>query len=168
MSRAGIGYDVHRFEAGRRLILGGVEIPSDQGLAGHSDADVILHAAMDALLGAAGLGDIGVHFPPTDEAWRDISSLVLLEQVGALLEAEWQIINLDLMVIAEHPRIGPYRYAMREKIATTLHLRTDQVNIKATSNEGLGFIGRAEGIAALATASIEARERPVARAHRDQ
>ncbi len=154
MTRVGFGYDVHRFEDGRRLVLGGVEIPSPQGLSGHSDADVVLHAVMDALLGAAGLGDIGVHFPPTDEKWRGSSSLDLLRIVHDLLPGDWQIENIDATVVAEYPRIGPYRDAMRQAIATTLQLEPSRVNIKATTNEQLGFIGRGEGIAALACAAL--------------
>lgn len=154
MTRVGFGYDVHRFEAGRRLVLGGIEIPSPRGLAGHSDADVVLHAVMDALLGAAGLGDIGVHFPPTDEQWRDRSSIDLLRTVRDMLPPGWQIENVDATVVAEHPRIGPYREAMRQAMATALQLDVSRVNIKATTNEQLGFVGRGEGIAALACAAL--------------
>lgn len=154
MTRVGFGYDVHAFAEGRRLILGGVEIPSALGLAGHSDADALLHALMDALLGAAGLGDIGVHFPPSDEKWRDSNSLDLLRIVCDLLPDGWSIENVDCTVIAEHPRIGPYRDSMRNAIAEALHLDPSRVNIKATTNEQLGFVGRGEGIAALACAAL--------------
>ncbi len=154
MSRVGIGYDVHQFASGRKLILGGVEIPSRQGLDGHSDADVLLHAIMDALLGAAGLGDIGVHFPPGEEEWRDRSSLDLLSIVLELLPDGWTIENVDATVIAQFPRVGPYRDAMRDTIAAALRVDAIRVNIKATTNENMGFIGRGEGIAALATASL--------------
>lgn len=154
MTRVGLGYDVHRFVGGRRLVLGGVEIPSPQGLEGHSDADVVLHAVMDALLGAAGLGDIGVHFPPTDETWRDSSSLDLLRIVQSMLPPGWVIENIDATVVAELPRIGPHRESMRQTIATALQIDPSRVNIKATTNERLGFIGRGEGIAALACVSV--------------
>lgn len=154
MTRVGIGYDVHRLVAGRRLVLGGIEIPSELGLSGHSDADVLLHAVMDALLGAAGLGDIGVHFPPSDEKWRDSDSVELLRIVRDLLVPNWRIENVDTTVIAEQPRVGPYRSAMRQSIATTLRLDLSCVNIKATTNEQLGFIGRGEGIAAIACATL--------------
>ena len=154
MTRAGIGYDVHQFAEGRRLVLGGVEIPSPQGLEGHSDADVLLHAIMDAILGAAALGDIGVHFPPGEEAWRDRSSLDLLGIVLDLLPDGWTIENVDATVIAQFPRIGPYRDVMQQTISAALRVDASRVNIKATTNEHLGFIGRGEGIAALATASL--------------
>jgi 2-C-methyl-D-erythritol 2,4-cyclodiphosphate synthase len=154
VTRVGLGYDVHRFVEGRRLVLGGVEIPSERGLDGHSDADVLLHAVMDALLGAAGLGDIGVHFPPSDEQWRDSSSLVLLGIVRDLLPSDWSIENIDVTVVAEHPRVGPFREAIQSAIASTLQLDPSRVNIKATTNERLGFLGREEGIAALACASL--------------
>jgi 2-C-methyl-D-erythritol 2,4-cyclodiphosphate synthase len=157
VTRIGQGYDVHRFAAGRRLVLGGVEIPSSRGLEGHSDADVLLHAIMDALLGAAGLGDIGVHFPPSEERWRDSDSRVLLEQVHELIAAQWSVINVDVTLIAETPRIGPYREAMRAVIASALRIDTAQVNVKATTNERIGFVGREEGIAALAVASLSER-----------
>ncbi len=135
-------------------MLGGVEISFPLGLDGHSDADVVLHALMDALLGAAGLDDIGVHFPPTDVKWRDSSSIELLQIVFGLLPSDWHIENIDVTVVAEQPRIGPYREDMRRVVATTLQLEPSQVNIKATTNEGLGFIGREEGIAAFACATL--------------
>lgn len=158
MSRSGIGYDVHPFSEGRRLVLGGVEIPSDRGLAGHSDADVLLHALMDALLGAAGLGDIGLHFPPSEAHWLDADSRDLLARVGALVRPRWRIVNIDATVLAEHPRIGPYRERMTASIAGVLGISVEQVNVKATTNERLGFVGRGEGIAALAIASLDQRE----------
>jgi|SRR5579875_3810018 len=156
-ARFGIGYDVHPFEAGRRLVLGGVEIPAERGLAGHSDADVLLHAVMDALLGAAGLDDIGVHFPPTDERWRDADSRRLLAIVVDLIEGQWRIVNIDATLIAEEPRIGPWRGQIRDSLAHCAGLPVEQVNIKATTNEHLGFVGRGEGIAALAIAGLEPR-----------
>ena len=155
MTRVGMGYDVHRFADGRRLVLGGVEIAAERGLEGHSDADVLLHALMDALLGAAGLGDIGIHFPPSDEQWRDSSSLDLLRIVRELLPTGWTIENVDCSLIAEQPRIGPYREAMRATIAGALRVEPSRVNIKATTNERLGFVGRQEGIAALACAALK-------------
>ena len=157
--RVGTGYDVHRLVPGRRLVLGGVTIPSDRGLLGHSDADVLIHAAMDALLGAAALGDIGVHFPPSDPAYRDSDSRELLARVRELLARDgWRPVNLDCTVIAEAPRLAPHAPAMREALATTLGIAPERVSIKATTNEGLGFLGREEGIAAIAVALI-ARER---------
>ncbi|HVB64184.1 MAG TPA: 2-C-methyl-D-erythritol 2,4-cyclodiphosphate synthase [Nitrolancea sp.] len=154
MTRVGLGYDVHRLATGRALVLGGVDIPWSQGLEGHSDADVVIHAIMDALLGAAGLGDIGVHFPPADEAWRDARSLDLLAIVRDLLPADWNIENIDATILAEQPKIGPYRAAMSQAIAGALGIGADRVNIKATTNERLGFIGRGEGIAALASVAL--------------
>jgi 2-C-methyl-D-erythritol 2,4-cyclodiphosphate synthase len=153
--RAGIGYDVHRFAAGRSLVLGGVFIPHQVGLAGHSDADVVLHAIGDALLGASALGDIGHHFPPSDPAFQDADSLQLLAQVVRLVaEAGYAPINVDATVIAEAPQIAPYAAAMRAAIASCLGLDERAVSVKATTNEGLGFLGRGEGIAALATATL--------------
>jgi 2-C-methyl-D-erythritol 4-phosphate cytidylyltransferase/2-C-methyl-D-erythritol 2,4-cyclodiphosphate synthase len=153
--RTGIGYDAHRFAAGRRLILGGVEIPSDQGLIGHSDADVLLHAIADAVLGAAALGDIGQHFPPTDERFRDADSQNLLrEAVRLAREAGWAAGNVDATLLAEAPRIAPFVPVMRERIAACLDISPDAVGVKATTNEGMGAIGRGEGIAALATATL--------------
>ena len=146
--RVGMGYDVHRLVAGRRLILGGVEIPYDRGLLGHSDADVLTHALCDALLGAAGRGDIGLHFPDTDEAWANIESLKLLKQVKAMIEAEWCIVNIDATVLAQAPKIGPYREKMRAKLAGVLEIAPEQINIKATTTETMGAVGRGEGIAA--------------------
>jgi len=153
--RVGIGYDVHRFAAGRRLVLGGVEIPYGIGLEGHSDADVVLHAVADALLGAAALGDIGQHFPPGDPRFAGADSLVLLAEVRRLIGAAGFVaLNVDATVVAEAPRIGPYAGAMRAAIAGCLGLAEGAVSVKATTNEGMGFVGRGEGIAALATAAI--------------
>jgi 2-C-methyl-D-erythritol 2,4-cyclodiphosphate synthase len=156
MVRCGIGYDVHRFGHDRKLILGGIEIPHSQGLEGHSDADVLSHAIADALLGAIGAGDIGQHFPNTDESIRGISSIQILERVGELLHQRGaQPINVDATVIAEAPKILPHVSAMRSQIAAALGIGENSVSIKATTNEGLGTIGRGEGIAAMAVANVE-------------
>ena len=156
MFRSGIGYDVHRFKEGRKLILGGVEISHALGLEGHSDADVLSHAIADALLGAIGERDIGHHFPNNDESIRGISSLDILRRVGEILAARnCRVINVDATLIAEAPKIGPHLEAMREKIATALGLRSADIGIKATTNEGLGALGRGEGMAALAVAGVE-------------
>ena len=153
--RAGMGYDVHKLVKDRKLIMGGVEIPYELGLLGHSDADVLLHAIMDALLGAAALGDIGKHFPDTDEAYAGISSLLLLEKVGELLEQEGYLIeNIDATIIAQKPKMRPFIPQMEQNVANVLHLEQNQVNIKATTEEGLGFTGRQEGIAAQAICSL--------------
>ena len=153
--RTGIGYDAHRFASGRRLMLGGVEIAHDQGLDGHSDADVLLHAIADAVLGAAALGDIGRHFPPSDERFRDADSRLLLrEAVRLAREAGWAPGNLDATVLAEAPRLAPHVSLMRERIAACLGLSQDAVSVKATTNEGMGSIGRGEGVAALASATL--------------
>jgi 2-C-methyl-D-erythritol 2,4-cyclodiphosphate synthase len=153
---AGIGYDSHRFEAGRRLVLGGVEIEgTERGLAGFSDADALTHAVIDALLGAAGLGDIGEHFPDTDERWRDADSIELLREVRALLEARGlSARNVDATVVCEAPRLGPYRDAMRARLAEAAGLEVGAVGVKFTTNEGMGFVGRGEGVAALAVATV--------------
>ena len=149
--RVGMGYDVHRLVPERKLLLGGVEIPHETGLLGHSDADVLLHAIMDALLGAAALGDIGKHFPDTDPAYEGISSLKLLSHVGALLEEKCFVIeNIDATIIAQRPKLRPYIERMEQNIAGVLGLEKDQVNVKATTQEHLGFTGREEGIAASA------------------
>jgi len=149
--RIGMGYDVHRLGAGRKLIIGGVDIPYELGLIGHSDADVLLHAIMDALLGAAALGDIGKHFPDTDERYKGISSIKLLENVAKLLEEHNYIIeNIDATIIAQRPKMRPYIDEMNENIARTLGIETSQVNIKATTEEGLGFTGSGEGISSQA------------------
>ena len=149
--RVGMGYDVHRLVEDRKLIIGGVEIPYEKGLLGHSDADVLLHAIMDALLGAAALGDIGKHFPDTDDRYKGISSLELLRQVGKLLdEKNYVIENIDATIIAQKPKMRPYIDEMRKNIADTLKLDIDRVNVKATTEEGLGFTGTEEGISSQA------------------
>ncbi len=154
--RIGMGYDVHRLTEGRKLILGGVEIPYEKGLLGHSDADVLIHAVMDALLGAAALGDIGKHFPDTDEKYRGISSIILLKQVGALLEESCFVIeNIDATVIAQRPKLLPYMEQMRTNIAAALGLEPGRVNVKATTEEGLGFTGSGEGISAQAVCLLQ-------------
>jgi 2-C-methyl-D-erythritol 2,4-cyclodiphosphate synthase len=159
MFRSGIGYDVHRLNEGRKLVLGGVEIPHAFGLEGHSDADVLSHAIADALLGAIGESDIGHHFPNTDESIRGISSLEILRRVGVLLkEKNCRVANIDSTLIAEAPKIGPHLVAMRERIAAALEIEVAQVGIKATTNEGLGALGRGEGMAAMAVASVEAND----------
>lgn len=157
--RVGMGYDVHRLTEDRDLILGGVKIDWEKGLLGHSDADVLIHAVMDALLGAAALGDIGKHFPDTDPKYKGISSILLLEHVGKLLEEHYYIIgNIDATIIAQHPKLAPYREKMTENIAKALKIRKDQICVKATTEEGLGFTGRGEGIASQAIALIETVE----------
>lgn len=149
--RVGMGYDVHRLVEGRKLVMGGVEIPYEKGLLGHSDADVLLHAVMDALLGAAALGDIGKHFPDTDPAYEGISSMILLEKVGELLRSRSFLVeNIDATIIAQAPKMRPYIDTMRENIAGALELDPGQVNVKATTEEGLGFTGAGEGISAQA------------------
>jgi 2-C-methyl-D-erythritol 2,4-cyclodiphosphate synthase len=154
----GIGYDSHRLLAGRRLVLGGVELPSELGLDGHSDADVLAHALTDALLGAAGLGDIGEHFPDTDERWRDADSMQLLAHVVAQVdEAGLQLVNVDCTVVMERPKLAPHRLAIRQTLAGVLGLAVERVNVKASTGEGIGFVGRGEGVAALAVASLRER-----------
>lgn len=154
--RVGMGYDVHRLAAGRKLIIGGVEIPYEKGLLGHSDADVLLHAIMDALLGAAALGDIGKHFPDTDPEYEGISSIKLLEHVGRLLdEGGYVIENIDATIIAQRPKMRPHIDQMRENIAAALNIETEQVNVKATTEEGLGFTGAGEGISSQAVCAVE-------------
>ncbi|MDD7389874.1 MAG: 2-C-methyl-D-erythritol 2,4-cyclodiphosphate synthase [Lachnospiraceae bacterium] len=149
--RIGMGYDVHRLTEGRDLILGGVSVPFEKGLLGHSDADVVVHAIMDALLGAAALGDIGQHFPDTDPQYKGISSILLLKHVGMLLQEHgFTIGNIDATIIAQRPKLAPYRPAMVKNVADALGISEDQVCIKATTEEGLGFTGRQEGIAAQA------------------
>jgi 2-C-methyl-D-erythritol 2,4-cyclodiphosphate synthase len=155
--RSGIGYDSHRLAEGRKLILGGVEVEgAERGLDGHSDADALTHAVIDALLGAAGLGDIGLHFPDSDERWRDADSIVLLREVVVQIgEAGWTVGNVDATVICEAPKLGPYRDRMRSALAGAIGIAPDAVNVKFTTNERMGPIGRGEGIAALATATLE-------------
>jgi 2-C-methyl-D-erythritol 2,4-cyclodiphosphate synthase len=154
--RIGSGYDVHAFAPNRPLVLGGTTIPYELGLDGHSDADAVIHAVVDALLGAAALGDIGQHFPSSDVRWKDQPSAVFLDYVLALLhQHNWHISNIDATIIAEKPRMGPHIPAMRAHLAAHLHLEIDQVSIKATTTDGLGFTGRREGIACYAVALIE-------------
>ena len=154
--RIGIGYDVHPLTPERRLVLGGVEIPFDRGLSGWSDADVLTHAIIDALLGAAALGDIGSHFPPGEPQYKDISSLILLEQVrDKLAENDWRIENIDATIVAEEPKLGGFISAMRQKLSQTLGIAPGQVNIKASTSARSGFIGRGEGMAACAVALLE-------------
>ena len=154
--RVGLGYDVHKLVEGRGLIIGGVNIPYEKGLLGHSDADVLLHAISDALLGAAALGDIGKHFPDTDPKYKGADSLKLLEHVGQLLEENLYIIeNIDATIIAQRPKMAPHIQTMRENIAEALGIEVDQVNVKATTEEGLGFTGTGEGISSQAVCLIE-------------
>lgn len=154
--RVGMGYDVHKLVEGRKLILGGVEIPYEKGLLGHSDADVMLHAVMDALLGAAALGDIGLHFPDTDPKYKGASSIKLLEHVGRLLEENGYVIeNIDATIIAQRPKMRPHIDQMRENMAKALKIDVDQINVKATTEEGLGFTGSGEGISSQAICAIE-------------
>jgi 2-C-methyl-D-erythritol 2,4-cyclodiphosphate synthase len=151
----GIGYDSHRLAPGRPLILGGVEIPSEAGLDGHSDADVLTHAIIDALLGAAGLGDIGQHFPDSDERYRDADSLELLASVLPEVFAQGlELVNVDATVVMERPKLAPNREAIRESLASVLGIAPARVNVKASTGEGIGFVGRGEGVAALAVASL--------------
>lgn len=153
--RVGMGYDIHRIAAGRPLVLGGVRFESDWGLDGHSDADVLLHAIGDALLGAAGLGDLGTHFPPGDPKWKDASSVELLRRIAGLLKGAGAAIeNVDAMLVAEAPRLAPHRAAMCANIADALGISADRVSVKATTNEQLGALGRREGIAATAVALV--------------
>jgi 2-C-methyl-D-erythritol 2,4-cyclodiphosphate synthase len=155
--RVGIGYDVHRMVGGRDLVLGGVNIPSEKGLLGHSDADVLVHAIIDAILGAAGEGDIGAHFPDSDHKYRGISSLILLAKAGGLLKSKsLEVLNIDAVIIAQEPKLAPYKKDMAANVAETLGIRVDQVNIKATTTEGLGFTGTGEGIAAYAVTMVKA------------
>lgn len=157
--RIGNGYDSHRFAEGRRLVLGGVEIPFEKGLIGHSDADAVAHAVTDALLGAAALGDIGTHFPPSDDEWKDADSIVLLRgAVELLAERNYQVVNVDVTVVCEAPRIAPHTTAMRERLASAIGIASDGVSVKATTNEAMGWIGRGEGVAAMAVALIDRME----------
>lgn len=154
--RVGLGYDSHRFADGRRLVLGGVEIDHAQGLAGHSDADAVAHAVTDALLGACALGDIGRHFPPTDETWRDADSIDLLHRAGLLAaEQNYQVVNIDVTVICEAPRIGPHAADMCARVAGALGIAPGAVSIKGKTNEGMGWIGRGEGVAAMAVVLVD-------------
>ena len=157
--RIGHGYDVHRLVEGRPLILGGLAVPYEKGLDGHSDADVLLHAIMDALLGAAALGDIGRHFPDSDPAYAGVSSMVLLKSVGGILKhAGYAVVNIDATVLAQAPKLAPYIEEMRRRIAEALGINYDRVSVKATTEEGLGFTGEGRGIAAHAVALIEKTE----------
>ena len=159
MNRVGLGYDVHQLKTGRPLILGGVEIPHDQGLDGHSDADVIMHAICDAVLGALGEGDIGSFFPPSDPQWKDASSKIFLEEAARQVEKRsGRVVNIDAMLIAEAPKIAPYIPDMKNNIATALGVQPKDIGIKATTNETMGFVGRGEGMAAHAVANVELPE----------
>jgi 2-C-methyl-D-erythritol 2,4-cyclodiphosphate synthase len=156
MTLLGIGYDSHRLGPGRRLVIGGVQIPYERGLEGHSDADVLAHAITDALLGAAALGDIGEHFPDTDERWRDADSIELLSAAVAMVRARGlSPVNVDCTVLMEEPKLAPARAAIRERLAQALELELERVNVKASTGEGIGFVGRGEGVAALAVASLD-------------
>lgn len=153
--RIGQGYDAHRFQIGRRLVLGGVEIPHDRGLEAHSDGDVLIHAICDALLGAAALGDIGRHFPDSEVGFEGIDSRILLRQVVGLLTGKrWRIANVDATIVAQRPRLSPYFASMRERLAIDMSIAIDQINIKGTTTEGMGFTGREEGIVAYAVALL--------------
>lgn len=153
--RIGQGYDAHRFQIGRRLVLGGVEIPHDRGLKAHSDGDVLIHAICDALLGAAALGDIGRHFPDSEVGFEGIDSRILLRQVVGLLTGKrWQIANVDATIVAQKPRLSPYFASMRERLAIDMNIAIEQINIKGTTTEGMGFTGREEGIVAYAVALL--------------
>ena len=157
--RIGFGYDVHAFATGRPLILGGITIPSERGLSGHSDADTVIHAIVDALLGAAALGDIGQHFPSSDERWKNQPSSVFLDYTYDLLcQKHYVINNIDATIVAEHPKLAPYIQAMRTHLAEHLHLSREQVSMKATTTDGLGFAGRKEGIACYAVALLEKQD----------
>jgi 2-C-methyl-D-erythritol 2,4-cyclodiphosphate synthase len=156
--RIGMGYDVHPFAEGRPLILGGITIPYQQGLAGHSDADCLVHAICDALLGAISAGDLGRHFPDSDPQYKDVESLLLLKKVVAMVERKgFRITNIDATIVAQAPQLAPYRTRMEEAIAAAANIEHQRVNVKATTTEGLGFIGRGEGIAAYAIALLEGR-----------
>jgi len=153
--RIGMGYDVHRLVEGRKLVLGGVTIPFDKGLLGHSDADVLVHAVCDALLGAAGLGDIGLHFPDTDQEYKDVSSIKILAKTYELISGKgFTIMNLDSTIFADAPKLSPYRDAMQRNVARAIEIEPDRVNVKATTFEGLGMIGKGEGIGAMCVALI--------------
>ena len=156
--RVGIGFDAHSLVPGRRLVLGGIDIPFDKGLSGWSDADVLTHAVMDALLGAAALGDIGVHFPPGDPQYKGISSLVLLERVkNKLAENGWRVNNIDATIVAEKPKLRDFIEGMRRQLSQRLDIEISQVSVKASTSDGLGFVGQGEGIVAYAVASLEAK-----------
>ena len=153
--RSGIGFDSHLLAEGRKLVLGGVEIPHDHGLSGHSDGDVLVHAVMDALLGAANLGDKGSHFPSSDPQYKDISSLILLNQVGMLVaDSGWRLSNIDATILAQNPRLSPFNPDMQRSVAKTLSVEPGRISIKITTTDHLGFVGREEGIAAIAVVSL--------------
>ena len=153
--RVGLGYDVHRLVEGRKLILGGIDIPFEKGLLGHSDADVLIHAICDALLGAAGLDDIGVHFPDTDPAYKDISSIKILRKTFQMVRSKnFSVVNIDTVIFAETPKLSPYRQAMQTALAAAIELDPQRINIKATTTEGLGMIGQGQGIGAMCVALI--------------
>ncbi|MGQ9630294.1 MAG: 2-C-methyl-D-erythritol 2,4-cyclodiphosphate synthase [bacterium] len=152
--RIGMGYDVHPLVEGRKLIIGGVEIPFERGLLGHSDADVLLHAVCDAILGAAGMRDIGYHFPDTDERYRGISSMIILEETHRMIEGRFKVNNIDAVIVAQKPKMSPYIEDMRRNISQCLGIPADRVNVKATTTEGLGFPGRGEGMASYAVVSL--------------
>jgi 2-C-methyl-D-erythritol 2,4-cyclodiphosphate synthase len=155
MTLTGIGFDSHRLTAGRRLVIGGVEIPHEHGLDGHSDADVLAHAVTDALLGAAGMDDIGAHFPDSDERWRDADSMQLLASVvRSVRAAGLELVNVDCTVVMEAPKLAPHRQAIRERLADVLALQPGRVNVKASTGEGMGFVGRGEGVAVLAVVGL--------------
>ncbi len=154
--RVGIGYDSHRFDEARRLVLGGVEIPHERGLAGHSDADAVAHAVTDAILGAAALGDIGAHFPPTDPQWRAADSIELLRAATRMLEEHnYQVVNVDVTVVCEAPKLAPHVPEMRERLAAALGIGPRHVSVKGKTNEGMGWVGRGEGVAAIAVALVD-------------
>ncbi|HHW57968.1 MAG TPA: 2-C-methyl-D-erythritol 2,4-cyclodiphosphate synthase [Clostridia bacterium] len=153
--RIGLGYDVHKFEKGRKLILGGVEILHDKGLAGHSDADVLIHALIDAILGAAGLGDIGEHFPDTDMNYKNIDSKILLGKVLKFIEGQFKINNVDCTIVAQKPNLSPYKEQIKAKLSELLKIDKERINVKAKTEEGLGFTGRQEGIKAYVVVSLE-------------
>jgi 2-C-methyl-D-erythritol 2,4-cyclodiphosphate synthase len=155
MTRGGIGYDLHRLVEGRKLMVGGIEVPFEKGSQGHSDGDVLCHAIGDALLGAAGLGDIGIHFPDTDPKWKDASSLAFLEHIrGLLVNRRFRVIHLDAVVICERPKLGPHFPAMRTALAKALGIKSEEINLKAKTNEGVDAVGRGEAIAAHAVAML--------------
>ncbi|MGH7502950.1 MAG: 2-C-methyl-D-erythritol 2,4-cyclodiphosphate synthase [Longimicrobiales bacterium] len=157
--RVGVGYDSHRFAVGRPLVLGGVTIEHEQGLAGHSDADAISHAVIDAVLGAAGMGDIGSHFPPADVRWKDADSIELLRQAAEIVAGEnYQVVNVDVTIVTQTPRIAPHIPAMRDRLASALGIAPTHVSVKGKTNEGMGWIGRGEGVAAIAVALVDAIE----------
>lgn len=158
MIQVGLGYDSHRFAKNRPLILGGVKVPFDKGLAGHSDADVVIHALIDALLGAAGLGDIGGHFPDSDPRYKGVSSLKLLAETVRLMKPRFSIVHTDITLLAEVPKIGPYKQRMRARLAHAMGIAVANVNVKAKTNEGMGFVGRREGMAAAAVATVEKKK----------